>query len=119
MIESVIGAIFTDSQGDLAQCQRFVEHIGLGRYLGRVCAERVDVEHPRNALQHLSRSEAVQYTVGCEGEGLVPLHHCSVSLEEELLAQVGGCLTKDEAVALAAETAKNVLVERRKTAVNA
>ncbi|EXJ91780.1 hypothetical protein A1O3_00330 [Capronia epimyces CBS 606.96] len=138
MIESVIGAIFRDSRSDLQPCRRFLDRIGLAPYLRRVCVDRVDVEHPRNALQRIAGSEPVQWTVGVEREGEgdderegegdhdhfhgPPSHldqnpykyHCTVSVNDEPLACVAGCLTKEEAMATAAEWAKNRMVERRK-----
>ena len=114
VIESVIGAIFIDSRGDLSPCQRFIERIGITQYLRRVLAERVVVEHPRNALQRITGSEAVQYIIDCEGESSIQSYRCTVSMNEEILAQVDGCLSKDEAVTVAAETAKTLLLERRK-----
>lgn len=113
IIEALIGAIFVDSRGDLTPCQRFIEHIGLGRYLRHVCAECIDVEHPRNALERISGSDPVQYTIAGEANGTVTSYRCTVSFNEETLAEVNGYSTKDEAMIVAAETAAKLLVERK------
>lgn len=46
MIESLIGAIFIDSGGDLNSCRSFCRHLGLLQYADRVIEENVDVRKP-------------------------------------------------------------------------
>jgi dsRNA-specific ribonuclease len=43
IIESILGAIFVDSSGDVECCERFLENIGFLRYLRRLCQRQVDV----------------------------------------------------------------------------
>lgn len=113
IIESITGAIFTDSRGDLAPCHRFLERLGLTQYLQRVLADCVVVEHPRNALQRLSGSDAALYTVDSEGDSSMPSYRCTVTVNGEILAHVEGCVSKDEAIVIAAETANTLLTERK------
>lgn len=53
IIESIIGAIYVDSKGDLDKCKRFIGRLGLGKYLCRVLDEDVDVLHPVQRAQIL------------------------------------------------------------------
>lgn len=57
IIESIIGAIFVDSNGDLSACGSFIEKIGLLPYLRRILHDTVNVVHPKNLAQRLARSD--------------------------------------------------------------
>jgi dsRNA-specific ribonuclease len=46
IIESMIGAIFVDSGGDLVPCAGFIERLGLVGIVKRILNESVDVTHP-------------------------------------------------------------------------
>ena len=52
MIESLLGAIFIDSGGDLSPCQAFLERLGLIEYLRRIIndTEHIDLMHPTERL---------------------------------------------------------------------
>ena len=67
MIESIIGAILVDSEGQLQPCEDFLTRIGLIGYLERLVRENVDVVHPRDRLQQLLGSREVSYDVRNEG----------------------------------------------------
>lgn len=43
MVESVLGAIFLDSNFELVACHSFLKRLGLERYANRVISEQVDV----------------------------------------------------------------------------
>ncbi|CBF83228.1 putative RNA helicase/RNAse III [Aspergillus nidulans FGSC A4] len=51
VVESIIGAIFVDSGGDLGACAGFIERLGLVRIAKRILDERVDVTHPTQRAQ--------------------------------------------------------------------
>ncbi|KAL4980798.1 ATP-dependent helicase dcl2 [Aspergillus desertorum] len=51
IIESIIGAIFVDSGGDLRACGGFIERLGLVSIAKRILDERVDVTHPTQRAQ--------------------------------------------------------------------
>lgn len=105
LVESIFGAIFVDSDGGLADCQRFAERIGLLPYLRRVVAEYVDVVHPRTTLDHLTGSDKVEYIVQHEEDDL-GLYQCQVRIGDDAdVITVGKCLSKDEAVTRAADAA--------------
>lgn len=51
IIESIIGALFVDSGGDLTPCREFIHRLGLVKYLERILNENIDVEHPIQKAQ--------------------------------------------------------------------
>ncbi|RDW86925.1 putative RNA helicase/RNAse III [Aspergillus mulundensis] len=51
IVESIIGAIFVDSGGDLTACAGFIERLGLVSIAKRILDERVDVTHPMQRVQ--------------------------------------------------------------------
>ncbi|KAL5335072.1 hypothetical protein BJX70DRAFT_401960 [Aspergillus crustosus] len=64
IIESMIGAIFVDSGGNLRKCKVFLERIGLLRYLNRILDEGVRVVHPMQRVQGMLQRIAVGVAVG-------------------------------------------------------
>lgn len=109
--ESVLGAIFVDSGGDIEQCTLFVKRTGLLGYLHRVLSVRVDVAHPRGVAQMLAGSRGVKYeTVRREeksGEGAV--YSCAVVVGEERVCVVEGCASAEVAEVMAANRAVGIL----------
>ena len=69
IIESLVGAIFVDSEGSFTACETFLERIGLMPHLRRVMSGKVDITHPRMVLERLTGAEGVQYDVQGEGYG--------------------------------------------------
>ncbi|KAL4804099.1 ATP-dependent helicase dcl2 [Aspergillus unguis] len=51
IVESILGAIFVDSNGDLYKCRGFIERLGLASYVQRVLDEGIDVLHPMQKAQ--------------------------------------------------------------------
>jgi len=64
IVESVIGAIFVDSRGDLKACEAFVERLGLMRVLKRILANCVGCLHPKERLGIVADQERVHYEGG-------------------------------------------------------
>ena len=61
IVESVIGAVYVDSQGDMAACERFVAQLGILDALERILSNSVDCLHPKERLGHLAVERDVQY----------------------------------------------------------
>ncbi|RHZ69809.1 Dicer-like protein 2 [Aspergillus turcosus] len=111
IVESVLGAIFVDSGGDLAPCELFVERIGLLGYLRRILDHGIDVAHPRNVAQQLAKSNiqfVAQRVLGEEGGAS---YQCSVRVEQVEVFAVTGCLTAEEAEVTAAVEAIKLLTD--------
>lgn len=118
LIESIIGAIFVDSNGDLSACESFVERIGLLPYLRRVLADGVDFFHPRILAQRLAKSEPISFELERQkvepdddraGRGLK--YRCSVTRNSVQLVVVEDCHSREEAEVKAAVAVVGLLRE--------
>ncbi|OJJ50718.1 hypothetical protein ASPZODRAFT_86279 [Penicilliopsis zonata CBS 506.65] len=111
LIESMIGAIFVDSEGDLAVCEAFIARLGLLDYLARIlnAADPVGVIHPRAIVQKLAKSQSVQYLVQRverkAGTVVAATYTCRVLLGGEQVVFVDGCGSSEEAEVRAANLA--------------
>jgi dsRNA-specific ribonuclease len=63
MVESMIGAIYIDSHGDLAACEGYIKKLGIMDCLERILRDGVDCLHPKEKLGHLAVSDSVEYTI--------------------------------------------------------
>ena len=125
IIESILGAIFVDSLGDLSACEYFVERIGLLPYLRRILDDRVNVVHPKNAAQRMARSNVLfdvkrvktgSDTVGdgdaeVDGDDAGITYRCSATLNSVQVAVEDG-FSREEAEVRAANSVVALLRER-------
>ena len=113
LIESLLGAIYIDSRGDLmGACTAFLERIGLMACLRRVMrVEGVKLLHPKEELGRLSDQDDVRYVMGVEGEQGARRHTCEVFVGDREVAACGDGLKTMEVQARAAELACQVLRE--------
>lgn len=109
VIESILGAIFVDSGGDLPACGMFLERIGWTRYLQRILDVGIDVMHPKNALQILSKSLAVFSITRSKNEAGEATYDCAVNIRDTQIALVSGCSCRAEAEVKASNAAMEVL----------
>ncbi|KAJ5835336.1 hypothetical protein N7447_001362 [Penicillium robsamsonii] len=108
IIESVLGAIFTDCGGDLDVCHAFVERIGLVWYIQRVIADGVNVVHPRNIAQNMVKGAgALVFKRKRVESGGVATYRCSAVVNQAEIALVEGCASAEEAEVKVA----NVVIE--------
>ncbi|KAJ4988740.1 proteasome A-type and B-type [Stagonosporopsis vannaccii] len=61
IVESVIGAVYVDSEGDFSACEVFVRRLGILTCLDRLLHDDVDCLHPKERLGHLAVERSVQY----------------------------------------------------------
>lgn len=113
LIESLLGAIFIDSRGDImGACTAFLERIGLMACLRRVMREEgVKLLHPKEELGQLSDQDEVRYVMGWEGDQGARRHTCKVFVGDREVAACGDGLKMMEVQARAAELACQVLRE--------
>jgi dsRNA-specific ribonuclease len=104
LVESILGAIFVDSDGNLADCQRFAERIGISPYLRRISTGIIDVAHPKTLLGCMTGSDKIEYIVRRE-DNARGLYQCLVRISDADIVTVGECLSKDEAATRAADAA--------------
>ncbi|KAJ0421264.1 ribonuclease III domain-containing protein [Aspergillus carlsbadensis] len=112
IVESVLGAIFVDSIGDVVACEVFLGNIGLLGYLARILNDRVDIAHPKNTLQRLSRSLA-KFSIkrASSADGPDTLYECTVSISGVIIATAESCLCHEGAEVEAAAAAIRHLQE--------
>ncbi|KAL2842904.1 ribonuclease III domain-containing protein [Aspergillus pseudoustus] len=116
LVESVLGAIFVDSSGDLNACEKFLEKIGLLRCLARILgSERVGIAHPKDRLQKLSRSLAkftIKKTAAAKGSTAnSAIYECMVTIRGVRVAVAESCLSREHAEVKAAAVAIQTLQE--------
>lgn len=72
IVESVMGAIYVDSQGDVGACEVFLEKLGILGCLERILRDGVDCLHPKERLGILAVEKNVQYVrvTTEDGEGI-------------------------------------------------
>ncbi|PSN68956.1 P-loop containing nucleoside triphosphate hydrolase protein [Corynespora cassiicola Philippines] len=68
IVESVIGAVYVDSQGNIEACEAFVRKLGIMDALERILRDGVDCLHPKERLGHLAVEKSVQYVKITDGE---------------------------------------------------
>ena len=81
LVESIIGAIYIDSGGDLSRCLGFLERLGITRYLRRILHKGIDCLHPKERLGILACSNTLRYHNEKRGEN----YRCWVYLNEVII----------------------------------
>jgi len=61
VIESLFGAVFIDSKGDLTQCESLVNRIGVFSSLHQMTRNSIDVVHLKSRLAGLLPGERVTH----------------------------------------------------------
>lgn len=61
IVESVIGAVYIDSHGDISACEVVVRRLGILDCLERIFRDEVDCLHPKERLGHLAVEKDVRY----------------------------------------------------------
>ncbi|KAJ5119289.1 hypothetical protein N7448_009958 [Penicillium atrosanguineum] len=102
IVESTLGAMFIDSQGNLDQCYAFAERIGLLTFLRRVISDNVNVQHPRNAAQNMVQASGTLVfktkRVEKKVSGVVTATYQSTAVHNKKeIALVEGCGSAEEA----------------------
>lgn len=126
--ESILGALFVDSGGDIAVCAEFVEQTGLAAYLQRVLRDGVDVAHPRSVSQNMAGNVSLKFNVERVQKAAQPAqvnakaktkantdeatYSCEVVLGEKILFKLKGYATGEIAEVAAALKAIDILSKR-------
>lgn len=97
IVESVLGAIYVDSGGDLSACERFLEQIGL----------------PRNIAQRLSKGDALFNLRRVSDEKGRSMYRCTVTMNDAQIVLVEGCQCGEEAEVRAANETIEFLQRRQ------
>ncbi|KAH7075677.1 dicer-like protein 2, partial [Paraphoma chrysanthemicola] len=117
IVESVIGAIFIDSRGDIDACEVFVRRLGILGCLERILRDGVDCLHPKERLGHLAVEKDVRYTRVQDGkesdDGRRRDYACQVYVGGNKIGDVVTGLEKLNAETIAAWRAVNILEGQR------
>ena len=125
IIESLIGAIYIDSHGDLGTCEAFLRKLGILGQLERVLNEDITLLHPKEELGMVADREAVKYIVEVQeqdsdeqGSGLPneKTHGgliCTTMVGGQEVSKVKGGVSRLELETRAAQAALKVLKERK------
>ncbi|RAQ53124.1 ATP-dependent helicase dcl2 [Aspergillus flavus] len=113
IVESVLGAIYVDSGGDLSACERFLEQIGLLSYVRRVLLDGINVTHPRNIAQRLSKGDALFNLRRVSDEKGRSMYRCTVTMNDAQIVLVEGCQCGEEAEVRAANETIEFLQRRQ------
>ncbi|KAF2463456.1 dicer-like protein 2 [Lindgomyces ingoldianus] len=120
IVESVIGAVYIDSKGDVEACEYFVRRLGILENLDRILRDEVDCLHPKERLGHLAVEKSVQYVnvdenEDTEGEGNADLenrgrrYRCQVKIGGQDVGGVVEGLKKLNAETIAAWKAVRII----------
>ena len=111
IIESLIGAIFVDSKGDMSQCRRFIDRIGILPYLRRIVttekSKEIDLLHPKERLGLLAIDRTVDYRIVVENNS--GMYWCSVKVGGVEIVRVPRGSSRIEAETRAARRACEIL----------
>lgn len=117
LIESILGAIFVDSNGDLSACEAFVERIGLLPYLRRILADNINFVHPKQQAHKLAKANPVSFMLekqnvnGDEHGERDVKYSCAVTRNSVQLVVVEDCISREEAEIKAALAVVGILRE--------
>lgn len=113
IVESILGAIYIDTNGSLSHCESFLGHLGLMPYLRRVLNNDIAVLHPKEELGQLADQDKVNYVLGKEvGEGKESLT-CTVIVGERQILKVRNGLGTMEVETRAADEACKILRQEK------
>ncbi|KAI7187363.1 P-loop containing nucleoside triphosphate hydrolase protein [Hortaea werneckii] len=119
IIESVLGALYLDTGGDVTKCEAFVANIGILDYMSRILDDgniMMEVKSPKERLGIAAGNAVVKYinsTVQLDGEGSGEMgrrmFHCAVEVEGKTVAAESGEASRAEAESRAALAAMKAL----------
>ncbi|KAK0952026.1 Dicer-like protein 2 [Friedmanniomyces endolithicus] len=111
VVESVLGAVFIDTRGDLSICKGLLERLGIMGHMRRFLKGDMETLQPKERLGVAAGSETVNETV--EGRKIV---RCAVMVGDREIARSPDCHSRAEAEARAALAAVEILRESREPA---
>lgn len=99
IVESIIGAIYFDSGGQLSVVEDILEHLGIMKFVNRLIQEEVDLTHPvTKVMEWAGKHQAldhIRFHSKNHGEKVT----CSLELQGQTIAAVtwssGGEITED------------------------
>jgi dsRNA-specific ribonuclease len=111
LVESVLGALFIDTRGDMSVCESFAARLGIFKHMERILDDHVDTLSPKERMGIIADQEAVRYVNSREQDGMKRFT-CAVVVGERSVATVVDCGSKEEAEVKAAYKACKILGTR-------
>jgi dsRNA-specific ribonuclease len=111
LVESIFGAVFLDTKGNLEVCTQIAEKLGLMTCLRRFSNEDVDILHPKNRLGEAACGLTVEYIPEIQNEG--ESHSCTVKVGGEDIVTAWNGSSRNEVVTRAAKMALEELARRK------
>lgn len=109
MIESIVGAVYLDSHGDLDVVRRVLHNLGIMQHLERILKDDVDVLHPITRLHNWAQVTLAQKKVEFEFEEEKAHVTCTITVEGrepvQATAEKRSRASREEAKFAAAEKA--------------
>jgi dsRNA-specific ribonuclease/ERCC4-related helicase len=104
VIESILGAIYVDSEADSEICDQFLEGIGLYKVLDHLIRDNVACMHPKELMGLVAGQRKVKYVYGEEDKMVT----CQVLVSGQPMGEVAKGEIADIASCLAAASAVEV-----------
>ncbi|KAI5858141.1 hypothetical protein BZA05DRAFT_331211, partial [Tricharina praecox] len=115
IIESIVGAIWVDSNGSFAAVEAFLERIGVMKVLRRLVRDRVTVNHPLSRFGIMvaegGRMGVVKYHCEQEDGGL---YSCELTVDAAVWTKVERCASRQHARTKAARAGIEMFGEKEK-----
>lgn len=117
IVESLIAALWVDSNGDFGLAERFIEKLGILAVLNRLVVEGVEADHPMSRFG--------KYVAGEGKHGLVKYHtevverdgpatvDCTIEVNEQPIVKVEGGVSSQHAKTWAAQLALGILMKEQ------
>ncbi|KAI9820606.1 MAG: Dicer-like protein 2 [Pycnora praestabilis] len=115
IVESLLGAIYIDSFGDMTICEEICERLGILPYLRRIIDDDIHLLHPKEHLGQVADTEKVEYVIGLEdrGDGSGKCYWCVVKVGEREVVRVSDGVSRFEVQTRAADVATRILLDKK------
>lgn len=117
VMESIIGAVFVDSQASLRACEQVLEKLGYMKLVRRLVeVEDLQVEHPIDTFLELyPDAELIAQRKGAHTDPQeIPRWRCKVVVDGRRIAHVRDAASREEAECRAAQRALHILSKMRR-----
>lgn len=94
IIQSLFGAIFIDSNGDMTKCNAFAEKSGVICYLKHIISNKIELRHPKSRLGESASGRKVAY-IHCSKVNGVESPSCAISIDDHEEAKFYGEGTRE------------------------
>jgi dsRNA-specific ribonuclease len=111
LVESIIGALYIDSGGDLRVCEAFVKRLGILDFMQHMLDHGVKTLSPKERMGIVADQGKVKYVNSLSEDKLS--HTCTVNVDDEKVFTVEGCGNKVEAEVKAAYYAAKIWENRQ------